>query len=130
MTDANNIPDVQNDQDERKIAINKVGIKDIRHPVQVKDRSGHVQHTVANFNMYVDLPHHFKGTHMSRFVEILNSQEHEITVKSLRDMLTQMTERLDAENGHIEMSFVYFRKQKSASIGRGKFTGLPGHICR
>ena len=113
MTDAKNIPDVQNSQDVRKIAINKVGIKDIRHPVQVKDRSGHVQHTVANFNMYVDLPHQFKGTHMSRFVEILNSQEHEITVKSLRDMLTQMTERLDAENGHIEMSFVYFVNKKA-----------------
>lgn len=117
MTDANNIPDVQNSQDVRKIAINKVGIKDIRHPVQVKDRSGHVQHTVANFNMYVDLPHHFKGTHMSRFVEILNSQEHEITVKSLRDMLTQMTERLDAENGHIEMSFVYFVNKKAPVSG-------------
>ena len=117
MTDAKSIPDVQNSQDERKIAINKVGIKDIRHPVQVKDRSGHVQHTVANFNMYVDLPHHFKGTHMSRFVEILNSQDHEITVKSLRDMLTQMTERLDAENGHIEMSFVYFVNKKAPESG-------------
>lgn len=117
MTDAKNIPDVQNSQDIRKIAINKVGIKDIRHPVQVKDRSGHVQHTVANFNMYVDLPHQFKGTHMSRFVEILNSQEHEITVKSLRDMLTQMTERLDAENGHIEMSFVYFVNKKAPVSG-------------
>ena len=117
MTDAKNIPDVQNSQDERKIAINKVGIKDIRHPVQVKDRSGHVQHTVANFNMYVDLPHQFKGTHMSRFVEILNSQEHEITVKSLRDMLTQMTDRLDAQNGHIEMSFVYFVNKKAPVSG-------------
>lgn len=66
MTDTTAIPDVQSSQDKRKIAINKVGIKDIRHPVQVKDRSGQVQHTVANFNMYVDLPHHFKGTHMSR----------------------------------------------------------------
>ena len=117
MTDAKSIPDVQNSQDERKIAINKVGIKDIRHPVQVKDRSGHVQHTVANFNMYVDLPHHFKGTHMSRFVEILNSQAHEITVKSLRDMLTQMTERLDAENGHIEMDFIYFVNKKAPVSG-------------
>lgn len=108
MTDTTAIPDVQSSQDKRKIAINKVGIKDIRHPVQVKDRSGQVQHTVANFNMYVDLPHHFKGTHMSRFVEILNSHEHEITVQSLRTMLSEMTERLDAENGHIEMSFTYF----------------------
>jgi len=108
MTDTTAIPDVQSSQDKRKIAINKVGIKDIRHPVQVKDRSGQVQHTVANFNMYVDLPHHFKGTHMSRFVEILNSHEHEITVQSLRTMLSEMTERLDAKNGHIEMNFTYF----------------------
>lgn len=108
MTDTTAIPDVQSSQDKRKIAINKVGIKDIRHPVQVKDRSGQVQHTVANFNMYVDLPHHFKGTHMSRFVEILNSHEQEITVQSLRTMLSEITERLDAENGHIEMSFTYF----------------------
>jgi len=117
MIDANTIPDVQSSQDKRHIAINKVGIKDIRHPVQVKDRSGKVQHTVANFNMYVDLPHNFKGTHMSRFVEILNSHEHEITVKSLRKMLTEMTERLDAENGHIEMSFTYFVNKKAPESG-------------
>lgn len=108
MTDTTAIPDVQSSQDKRKIAINKVGIKDIRHPVQVKDRSGQVQHTVANFNMYVDLPHHFKGTHMSRFVEILNSHKDEITVQTLRTMLSEMNERLDAENGHIEMNFTYF----------------------
>jgi len=117
MTDVKTMPDVQNSQDKRQIAINKVGIKDIRHPVQVKDRSGHVQHTVANFNMYVDLPHNFKGTHMSRFVEILNSHNHEITVKTLRTMLSEMTEKLDAENGHIEMSFTYFVNKKAPASG-------------
>ena len=86
--------DVQGSHDKRNIAIDKVGIKDIRHPVQVKDRSGHIQHTVANFNMYVDLPHEFKGTHMSRFVEILNSHDWEITVESFKIMLTEMTNRL------------------------------------
>ncbi len=111
------MPDVQNSQDKRQIAINKVGIKDIRHPVQVKDRSGNLQHTVANFNMYVDLPHNFKGTHMSRFVEILNSHEHEITVKTLRTMLSEMTEKLDAENGHIEMTFTYFVNKKAPASG-------------
>ena len=65
------IADVQSSADTRRIAINKVGIKDIRHPVVVKDRSDGEQHTVATFNMYVNLPHNFKGTHMSRFVEIL-----------------------------------------------------------
>lgn len=64
------MPDVQSSADTRQIAINKVGIKSIRHPVRVADKSGGVQHTIATFNMYVFLPHNFKGTHMSRFIEI------------------------------------------------------------
>ena len=102
------IEDVQSSADTRHIAIDKVGIKDIRHPVRVQDRSGGEQHTIANFNMYVNLPHNFKGTHMSRFVEILNLHEREITVQSFKDMLGEMTERLEAESGHIEMAFPYF----------------------
>ena len=100
--------DVQGRADTRRIAIDKVGIKDIRHPVRVSDRSGGEQHTIATFNMYVNLPHNFKGTHMSRFVEILNRHEREITVDSFKVMLTEMTELLEAEAGHIEMRFPYF----------------------
>jgi len=111
------LPDVQNSQDLRAIAINKVGIKDIRHPVQVKDRTGKIQHTIANFNMYVDLPHEFKGTHMSRFVEILNNHEWEITVESFKTMLTEMTSLLDAECGHIEMNFQFFVNKKAPASG-------------
>jgi GTP cyclohydrolase I len=102
------IADVQNSADTRRIAIDKVGIKDIRHPIRVKDRTEGEQHTIACFNMYVNLPHNFKGTHMSRFVEILNLHEREISVQSFRLMLSEMTERLEAEAGHIEMSFPYF----------------------
>ncbi len=102
------IADVQNSADTRRIAIDKVGIKDIRHPIRVKDRTEGEQHTIACFNMYVNLPHNFKGTHMSRFVEILNLHEREISVESFRLMLSEMTERLEAEAGHIEMSFPYF----------------------
>lgn len=102
------IPDVQNFADTRNLAINKVGIKSIRHPVQVKDKAEGVQHTVATFNMYVHLPHNFKGTHMSRFVQILNSHEREISVESFRTILSEMVQRLEAESGHIEMSFPYF----------------------
>lgn len=109
--------DVQASKDHRAIAINKVGIKDILHPVQVKDRTGKIQHTVANFNMYVDLPHHFKGTHMSRFVEILNNHEWEITVDSFKVMLTEMTARLDADCGHIEMEFDYFVNKAAPASG-------------
>ena len=113
------IEDVQNIADQRKIAIDKVGIKDIKHPVKVSDRTTGEQHTIANFNMYVNLPHQFKGTHMSRFVEILNQHEREITVKSFREMLGQMTERLDAESGYIEMNFPYF-VNKEAPISKVK----------
>ena len=102
------IEDVQSRRDTRQIPINKVGIKDIRHPVRVRDRSMGEQHTIACFNMYVNLPHNFKGTHMSRFVEILNQHEREISVESFKDMLREMAERLEAESGHIEMRFPYF----------------------
>ncbi len=102
------IPDVQNLADTRQIAINKVGIKSIRHPIKVQDKSGGIQHTIAMFNMYVSLPHNFKGTHMSRFVEILNSHEREISVENFPAMLRDMVEKLEAESGHIEMSFPYF----------------------
>ncbi len=111
------IPDVQGSVDTRRIAINRVGIKDIRHPVRVKDRSEGEQHTIANFNMYVNLPHRFKGTHMSRFVEILNNHEREVSVQSFREMLTEMVERLEAEAGHIEMTFPYFVTKKAPVSG-------------
>jgi len=115
--DIEQIADVQGSEDTRRIPINKVGIKDIYHPVRIKERSGAEQHTVANFNMYVNLPHNFKGTHMSRFVEILNNHEREISVKSFRDMMSELTERLDAESGHIEMSFPYFVNKKAPVSG-------------
>jgi GTP cyclohydrolase I len=102
------IPDVQSNVDTRRIAIDKVGIKNIRHPVRVRDRSDGEQHTVASFNMYVHLPHHFKGTHMSRFVQILNSHEKEISVTSFKDMLGEMSESLQSDAGHVEMTFPYF----------------------
>lgn len=102
------IADVQASPDLRQLPIQKVGIKDIRHPIRVKDRSQGEQHTIAQFNMYVELPHNFKGTHMSRFVEILNNYEPEISVRSFKKMLKEMATRLEADTGHIEMSFPYF----------------------
>lgn len=104
----NTIEDVQNTVDTRHIAIDKVGIKAIRHPVLVKDKSGGEQHTVAMFNMYVHLPQQFKGTHMSRFVEILNINEHAISIESFETILREMVKRLEAESGHVEMTFPYF----------------------
>ena len=111
------IEDVQGRADHRHIAINKVGIRDIRHPVLIAERAGGVQHSVATFSMYVHLPHHFKGTHMSRFVEILHGHEREISVSSFRAMLSEMTTRLDAETGHIKMSFPYFIEKRAPVSG-------------
>jgi GTP cyclohydrolase IB len=102
------IEDTQGRADFRCIAIDKVGIKDILHPVRVKDKSCGEQHTVARFDMYVNLPHDFKGTHMSRFVEILNSHDREISIASFPAMLQEMLSRLEAESGYIEMRFPYF----------------------
>ncbi len=115
--DNKTIPDVQSSEDLRKIDIERVGIKDIRHPVVIGDRQGGVQHTVATFSMYVSLPHNFKGTHMSRFVQILNNHEYEITVDSFKDMITETVERLDAEATYIEMRFPFFVNKKAPVSG-------------
>ena len=128
------MPDVQGSPDSRRIAIDRVGIKDIRHPVRVADKSGGVQHSVATFNMYVHLPHDFKGTHMSRFIEILNSHEREISVDSFESILRQMVERLEAESGHLEMRFPYF-VSKSAPVSGVQSAmdydvTFTGEICR
>jgi len=127
------IPDVQSTEDKRKLAIDKVGIKAIRHPIRVGKRGGGTQHTVAMFNMYVSLPHHFKGTHMSRFVEILNMHEREISVDTFQVMLDQMMERLEAEAGTIVMSFPYFIN-KEAPVSKVKSlmdyeVTFTGEIC-
>ncbi|MFA7281618.1 MAG: GTP cyclohydrolase FolE2 [Sterolibacterium sp.] len=113
------IPDVQGSTDSRQLPINQVGIKSIRHPVRVLDKSDGVQHTIAMFNMYVGLPHNFKGTHMSRFVEILNTNETEVSVENFESMLRDMVTRLEAETGHVEMSFPYFIN-KQAPVSKVK----------
>lgn len=126
------VEDVQGRADTRHIPINRVGIKDIRHPVRVKDRSTGEQHTVATFNMYVNLPHNFKGTHMSRFVEILH-HEREISVDAFGAMLREMAERLNANAGRIEMSFPYFIMKRAPISGVESLmdyqASLIGDIC-
>jgi len=128
------IPDVQSSADTRRIAIDKVGIKAIRHPVLVADKSDGVQHTIATFNMYVGLPHNFKGTHMSRFVEILNAHEREISVQSFETMLREMVQRLEAEFGIIEMSFPYFINKAAPVSGVKSLMDyevtFTGEVCK
>ncbi len=115
-----NLPDIQRQKDKRKISIDKVGIRDIRYPIIVKDKTKGYQKTIANINMYVNLPHHFKGTHMSRFVEVLNETHKEaISVETIPMILLKIKEKLEAEVAYIELKFPYFIEKK-APISRAK----------
>lgn len=109
------IEDVQNHPDSRNIAINKVGIKDIRHPFKFIDKEGLQQATVGTFNMAVNLAHHQKGTHMSRFVALLNEDCQQFSIKGFPALLEKMTHKLEADMGYITMEFLYF-VNKSAPI--------------
>lgn len=119
--------DVQGEPDFRHIAIDKVGVKDIRYPIVVLDRKNKFQHTVASINMYVDLPHQFKGTHMSRFVEILNEHRGEVTVKNFPQILQTMKKKFSASTAHLEVEFPYF-VEKTAPVSKSK--GLMEYRCR
>jgi len=119
--------DVQNEIDNRNLPINKVGIKNLRYPIIVKDRTKRIQHTVATINMYVDLPHMYKGTHMSRFVELLHLLQPELSVKKFSNILNEMKQTLQAESAHIEISFPFF-VEKSAPVS--KSPGLMDYQCR
>ncbi len=110
------LPDTQNQTDIRDIPIDKVGIKNLKYPITVKDRDGGVQHTVATVAMTVDLPKEFKGTHMSRFVEVLMNKK-EIHIDSIFEILKEMQNKLHANSAHIELDFPYF-KEKLAPVSR------------
>lgn len=109
------IPDIQAKPDLRQLDIEQVGIRAIRHPVKVRDRSRGEQYTIATFNMYVNLPHNFKGTHMSRFVEVLNDHNSVISVHSFKDIVLEVAHKLGSKNSRIEMTFPYFL-QKAAPV--------------
>jgi len=111
------IPDMQKARDSRNISIDKVGVKDIRYPIVVQDKQRERQHTVARVNMYVDLPDHFKGTHMSRFIEVLNLYHGEISVENLETILAEMKQRLEASRAHLELDFPYFIEKQAPVSG-------------
>jgi len=114
------IPDVQNMPDARNIPIDKVGVKGLRYPIAVKDRQKVLQHTVGVFDLFVNLPHDFKGTHMSRFIEVLNEFCGEVSMEKFQEILEKIKGKLDAQSAHMNVEFPYFM-EKSAPI-----TGTPG----
>ena len=119
--------DIQNQRDYRNIPIDKVGIKNLRYPIAVHDRESGLQHTVATINMYVDLPHKYKGTHMSRFVEMLHLFRKEVSLKKFSVILEQMKRHLHAASAHIEVTFPYFI-EKRAPVSSA--LGLMDYTCR
>jgi GTP cyclohydrolase I len=110
------IDDVQSRRDERQVAIDKAGIRDLAHPVRVSDRSRREQHTVARVSMSVELPKHFKGTHMSRFIEILH-REREVSVADLSALLQETAARLESDAAHIEIEFPFFVMKRAPVSG-------------
>ncbi len=114
------LTDVQGSSDERNVPIDKVGVKHVVYPIRLKTRDGGVQHTVARVNMYVSLPHHQKGTHMSRFLEVLNEHAQEIDPSQILPICHDMRERLNAADAHLELGFTYFVNKKAPQ------TGSPG----
>jgi len=118
--------DIQNQPDDRNIAIDRVGVKDLRYPITVADRSTTIQHTVASINMFVNLPHHFRGTHMSRFIEILNDHHRDFHIDTVEKILFEMKKRLNAREAHMEVQFPYFI-EKTAPASKAK--GLMEYKC-
>jgi GTP cyclohydrolase IB len=105
--------DKQNERDFRKLRIDKVGVRGLRFPIQVRDKAHVTQSTIATIGMFVDLPHQFKGTHMSRFVEVLNAHGNSIHVENINDILQAMQKKLNAVTAHLEIEFPYFLSKKS-----------------
>ncbi len=109
--------DVQNDIDFRKIEIEKVGVKNLKYPIVLQDKENEEQHTIASINMYVNLPHQFRGTHMSRFVEILNKYRREIDIHSMGEIMKEMKANLNAKSAHLDIEFPYFIEKKAPVSG-------------
>ena len=118
--------DVQNQRDPRKIPIDRVGVKNLRYPITVLDRDNDIQHTVGSISMFVNLPHRFRGTHMSRFVEILNEHHRELHIDQIGGILKKMKERLNAQEAHMDVVFPYFI-EKPAPVSGAR--SLMEYVC-
>ena len=115
------LTDTQKERDHRELRIDKVGVRNLRFPIRIRDKANAHQDTIATIGMFVDLPHHFKGTHMSRFIEVLNTHGNVVHVENIPEILTAMQERLDAKTAHLEMDFPFFLEKAAPVTGK---TGL------
>ena len=119
--------DKQNERDHRELRIDKVGVRGLRFPIQIRDKAHVVQNTIATIGMYVDLPKEFKGTHMSRFIEVLNAHGNMVHVENITDILHAMQKKLRAETAHLEMEFPFFLGKHAPVSG---MEGLMDYTAR
>ena len=118
--------DIQSTQDTREVPLQKVGVKNVRYPIQVLDKKRKVQATTGTVNLFVNLPHNFKGTHMSRFIEVFHKHHNDISMNNFLEMLEEIRAKLDAERAFGRITFPYFI-EKSAPVS--KSAGLMEYTC-
>ena len=121
------LKDTQNETDHRKIAIDRVGVKDLRYPITVLDKAHHTQNTIATVGLTVDLPHHYKGTHMSRFIEALNEYGPVFHIEKIQKLAASLLTRLDARQAHVEFEFPFFLEKRAPVTGA---VGLMDYTVR
>jgi GTP cyclohydrolase IB len=127
MAKAKEMHDKQSEPDHRQLPINKVGVRGLRFPIQIRDKAHSVQNTVATIGMFVDLPKEFKGTHMSRFIEVLNAHGAMVHVDNIPDILHSMQKRFQSATAHLEMEFPFFLEKKAPVTGQ---EGLMDYTAR
>lgn len=120
------LSDVQSSHDERNIPIDRVGVRGVKYPIAVRDRDGELQRTVGSFTLTVDLPREFKGTHMSRFLEVLSEYNHDISAETIPTILDKLRARLKAETSHLDVTFTLFREKAAPVTGK---RGMMGYEC-
>ena len=126
MSKATPLADIQSTIDERNIPIDRVGVRKVKYPMHVRERDNGMQHTVGEFTLTVDLPHEYKGTHMSRFLEVLGEHNHDLSPETIPDILTQLRGRLNAESAHLDVRFIFFREKAAPVTGK---VGMMGYEC-
>ena len=110
--------DKQSERDDRDLRIDKVGVRGLRFPIQIRDKARSLQNTVATIGLFVDLPKEFKGTHLSRFIEVLNAHGAVVHVENITDILHEMQKKLHAATSHLEMEFPFFLEKKAPVSGK------------
>jgi GTP cyclohydrolase I len=127
MKNQPDIPDIQNQEDHRDVPLTKVGVKGLEYPITVLDREKKIQHTTAQVDLYADLPRHYKGTHMSRFIEIFHQYREDLSMPRFLDMLRSIRAELEAESAFGSIRFPYFIEKKAPVSA---LPGIMSYRCR